>query len=73
MHLPELVLEFREFLVGVFLDVHQARAGPLHRLEQFVELELDGGGLAVLRALDQEDDQEREDGRRSIDDKLPSI
>ena len=39
---------------------------------EIVQLHLDGGAVAILRVLDQEHDQERDDGCAGIDDKLPS-
>ena len=41
--------------------------------DQLVELDLNSLGVPVLRVLDQEDHQERDDGRSRVDDELPGI
>ena len=41
--------------------------------DQLVELELDRLGVAVLRVLDQEHHQERDDRRAGVDDQLPGV
>ena len=43
------------------------------RENQRVELDLQRGGVAVLRVLNQEHHQERDDGGRCIDDELPGV
>jgi hypothetical protein len=40
---------------------------------EFVQLHLDRGGVTVLRILDQEHHQKRDNGRAGVDHKLPSI
>ena len=40
---------------------------------EFVQLHLNRGGVTVLRILDQEHHQKRDDGRTCVDHKLPSI
>ncbi len=42
-------------------------------LDQFVELEVDGAGVAVLRVLNKEDHQKRDDGGARVDDELPGV
>ena len=44
-----------------------------HRSDQFVELQLHGGTVPGLCVLDQEDHQERNDGRAGIYSQLPGI
>jgi len=41
--------------------------------DEFVKLDLNGGAVAVLRILNQEDHQEGYDGGARIDDKLPRV
>jgi len=41
--------------------------------DQFVELDLDGRTIAVLRILNQKDHQEGNDGRSGVDHELPSV
>ena len=43
------------------------------RPNQFVELHLDGLGIAVLRVLDEEHHEERHNGRARINDQLPRV
>jgi hypothetical protein len=64
--------DFFDFLVGQVFDSHK---GILSRADadQFVELDLNGGAVAVLRILNQEDHQEGHDGGACIDHKLPRV
>ena len=41
--------------------------------DQFIELDLDRSTVSILRILDQEDHQERDDSRPRVDDQLPSV
>jgi hypothetical protein len=43
------------------------------RADQLIELGLYRGAVAILGILDQEDHQERDDGRARIDDELPGV
>ena len=43
------------------------------RADQFVELGLERGAVAVLGVLDQEHHEEGDDGRPGVDDQLPGI
>jgi hypothetical protein len=43
------------------------------RADEFVELRLDRSVVAVLRVLNEEDDEEGEDGRPRVDDEAPSV
>src|SRR5262245_33999704 len=40
---------------------------------ELVELQMNGGGVAVLGALNQEHHQERDDGGARVDDELPGV
>ena len=46
---------------------------PALAADQLIELEMDRLGVAVLRVLDQEDHQERDDRRAGVDHELPRI
>src|SRR5437667_12881800 len=63
-----LQLGFRQLL-----DASNAVFGPLHRDDQLAQLHLQRNGVAVLRVLDEEDHQKRDDRRRGVDDELPGI
>jgi hypothetical protein len=69
----ELLFEAQDLLVVQILQVDQARARALNGAEQLVEFELDGYGVPVLCVLDEEDKQERDDGRSGIYRTAPSI
>lgn len=67
----KLLVELAELVFHVFLDIDQLVARRARRLDELVEFELDRMRVAILRVLDQEDHEEREDGRAGIDKKLP--
>src|SRR4051812_12394871 len=62
-----------ELLLRQALDVDELIARPLRREYQFVELQVQGLGLAILGVLDEEDHQEGDDGRPRVDDQLPGL
>src|SRR5262245_56228272 len=74
LHEIRIIAVQQAYLVlGQILDVDQ----PVRRAppggDDFVQLEVDGARVLVLGALDQEDHQERDDGRAGVDDELPCI
>ena len=71
--LAELVLQLIELVVGHFLEVDHRGARAFDAAQQFVELELDRNGVAVLRVLDQEHHQERDDRRGRVHHQLPGV
>ena len=68
-----LVGEFLQFIVGEMLDVDHLVVCLVDGLDDLVELQVDGAGVAVLRVLDQEDHEEGDDGGAGVDDELPSV
>src|SRR3954463_1096244 len=66
-------LQFIELLVGKVFDVDHLVVRLVDRPDHLVELQVQRLGVPVLRVLDKEDDQEREDGRRGVNDKLPGV
>lgn len=62
-----------QFLIGQFFEVQECIMRLGIGADQFVELDLHGGTLAVLRVLDQKHHEERDDGRTGIDHKLPRV
>ena len=71
---PPLVFALYVFQLFVrqVLQSHK-RIVRLADANEFVQLHLDRGGVTVLRILDQEHHQKRDDGRTCVDHKLPSI
>src|SRR5690606_15735650 len=67
-----LLPERLDFLFGKVLDADEG-VFPLADADQFVELGLQGGAVAVLRVLDEEHHQEGDDGGAGVDDELPGI
>ena len=59
--------------LGQVLDVDQSVARAVERRHDLVELQVDGAGVLVLRALDEEDHQEGDDGRPRVDHELPGV
>src|SRR6185369_1101453 len=55
------------------LDADELVARMADGADQLVELGLDRRSVAVLRVLDEEDHQERDDGRAGVDDQLPGV
>ena len=41
--------------------------------DEFIEFHLDGLGVPILRILNQEDHQKRDDHRAGVNDQLPSV
>src|SRR4029450_12985789 len=74
LHQPLVVLVERARLaLGEILHVDQAVAGAGQRGHDLVELEVNRLGILVLRSLNQEDHEERDDRRPGVDDELPGI
>ena len=64
-------LEAVELRLGELLEVEELVVCTFDRTDQLVELELDSGTIPVLSVLDEEHHEERDDGRRRVDDELP--
>src|SRR5262249_7730707 len=62
-----------ELLVGALLEVDETGARRPERAQELVELQLRRHRVAVLRVLDQEDGEERDDGRPRVDRELPRV
>src|SRR5262245_42510519 len=69
----ELLPQLLELFVRQLFQVDELRPRPLQRANELVELEVDGDGVAVLRVLDQEHHEERDDRRAGVDDELPGV
>src|SRR5688500_10226488 len=68
-----LLAQLVELFLAVLLEIHHAVVGTARRPDQFIELEVHGLGVAVLRVLDQEHHQERDDRGARIDHELPRV
>jgi len=62
-----------QFVIAEILDVHHLVAGRANGMNQFIKLEIDGLGVAVLGVLNQKYHQESDDRRAGVDDELPGI
>ena len=62
-----------ERLVVELLEIEEHVARLLRHPDQLVDLDMHGGGVAVLRVLDHEHHQEGDDGGRRVDHELPGV
>jgi hypothetical protein len=69
--LGELLLQTSELFVGEVLEIDEVVAGGFHGADELMELELDRLRLAVLRVLNDEHHEERDDRRAGVDRQLP--
>ncbi len=69
----KFLLQLVQLLVRHILQIHQARARAFHATDQFIQLQVDRLHVAVLRVLDQEHHEKRNDGGSGVDDQLPGI
>ena len=65
--------EYVEFSIGEVFDIDHLVLGGLDGFDEFVKLEVDCPGVAVLGVLNEEDHEEGDDGRSRVDNKLPGI
>src|SRR5581483_2455222 len=68
-----ILLQLFQLPVIERLEVEQHVARFLRDADQFVELDVHGGGIAVLRVLDHEHHEKSDDCGRGVDDKLPGV
>ena len=63
------------FQVGVreLFDLNHFIARVFQGMDDFVELEVNGTGVAILGVLNQEDDEESDDGGGGVYDELPGV
>ncbi len=69
----ELFLQFIEVLVGKFFKIDKFVSRSPQCAQKFIQFQMDGFGVAILRVLNEEHHQERHDGRPSVDDQLPCV
>src|SRR6185369_7027633 len=70
---PVLPAKLFQPLVLHLLQVQQRVVRALGRANELIELHLDGFGIPVLRVLDQEHHEKRDDRRTGVDDQLPGV
>src|SRR6266404_3919623 len=69
----KLFFEFFQILVGKVFKIDQFVSCALQCADDLVKLQLKCFGIAVLRVLNEEHHQERDDGRARVDNELPGI
>jgi len=70
---PVVLVEIRQLFFRPVLQVDEPVTSALQRGNEFVQLQLNRLGFFVLGPLNEEDHQERDDGRTGIDDQLPRV
>lgn len=53
----KFVLQFIELVIGQIFHLHQRRASRLNRSDQLIQFQLNDFRIAILRVLNQENDQ----------------
>src|SRR5262249_247487 len=61
------------FGLGQVLDIDEPVTWTLQDCDDLVQLEVNRPGILVLRTLDEEDHEERDDRGAGVDDELPGI
>ena len=69
----EVFAEVFEVGIGKMLDLNHFVARVFKGVDDFVELEVNGPGVAILGVLNQEDDEEGNDGGGGVDNELPGV
>ena len=72
-HLLELIGEGLKLLVREHLDIDHAVVRRLDSPYDFIELELDGSCIPILRILDKKHYEKRHHGGSGIHDQLPRV
>ena len=72
-HLGVFLVDGVEFSVAQLLNVHHLVLRFIDRIDQLVEFQVDGARVTVLRVLNDEDHEGRDDGRTGVDDQLPGV
>ena len=69
----KLIADPLEFLIGHVLKIDHLVASSFNGVNQLIQLQMEGLGIAVLCVLDQEHHQKRNDRGAGIDNQLPRI
>ncbi|SRR5579871_587096 len=67
------LFQFVQLFIGKFLDINEIVIRWVMRTDEFVELQVKGFGVTILRVLDEEDDEKRNDGCACVNDELPGV
>jgi hypothetical protein len=67
------VRDLLQFIIREMFDVHHLILSLVDRLDDLIQLQVNGPGVTVLGVLDQKHDQESDDGGAGIDDQLPGV
>lgn len=69
----ELFLEVLEVFIGEPFKINKLVSSAFNGTYDFVEFQINGFRVTVLRVLDEEHHEEGDDGRASIDNELPGV
>ena len=69
----KLIADPLEFLIGHVLEIDHLVASSFNRVNQLIQLQMEGLGIAVLGVLNEEHHQERNDRGAGVDNQLPRI
>src|SRR3954466_3683260 len=72
-HLLVLVGKFLQFLIREMFDVNHLILRLINGLDDFIEFQVNGAGVPVLRVLNQKHYEKSDDGRSRIYDELPRV
>jgi hypothetical protein len=72
-HLLVLVGKFLQFLIREMFDVNHLILCLINGLDDFIEFQVNGAGVPVLRVLNQKHYEKSDDGRSRIDNELPRV
>jgi hypothetical protein len=67
------IRDLLQFIVRKVFDVDHLILSLVDRLDDLIQLQVNGPRVAVLGVLDQKHDQESDDGGAGIDDQLPGV
>ncbi len=66
-------LHFIQLQIAEPLNIYQLVSSCIHGPDQFIELQIDGAGIAILSALDQQDHQKGRNTRSCVDGLCPGL
>jgi hypothetical protein len=72
-HLFVACLEHVQFGITQLFYIHHLIAGRINRMNQFIELKIDGSGVPVLGILNEKYHEKRDDSGSGIDHQLPRV
>jgi len=72
-HASKLFFQAFQLFIGKILEIDELIARVFDRTNEFVQFQMNCFGVTILRVLNHEHHQERDNGRSSVDDQLPRI